>query len=168
MKVIKLIIFFTFLISNNVKAQKTDTINNEMEKNSISTNIFGCSPLVGITYERYLSRKFIYEIGIGILGVGTGITFYPFDIKNSEFCFYTGAKFSAVSLLMVGGAYGGYIPFGVTFFSKYRFNIGLDIGPALGKWERGGRPDPEADPNINYDNSKNINVYGNLKISYRF
>lgn len=163
-----MIIFFAFLISNNVKAQETETFKNDIETHSVSGNVLGSSSLVGITYERVLSKKFIFEVGLGYVGLGTGITFYPFKIKKFNVCPYTGIKFSFLVLPEVVGAYGGYIPFGVTLFSKHRVNIGIDIGPALGKWEEGGNLHFEYDPSINYNRSHKINVYGNLKIGFRF
>ena len=81
------------MISSNVKAQKAEMFNKDIEKHSVSGNILGSSSLIGITYERVLSKKIIFEVGIGIAGVGTGMTFYPFNIKNSEICPYTGMKF---------------------------------------------------------------------------
>lgn len=175
MRVIKIIVFFAFLISNNVKAQETETFKNDIETHSVSGNVLGSSSLVGITYERVLSKKFIFEVGLGYVGLGTGITFYPFKIKKFNVCPYTGIKFSFLVLPEVVGAYGGYIPFGVTLFSKHRVNIGIDIGPALGKWEEGGNlhfeydpTNPDYNPSINYNRSHKINVYGNLKIGFRF
>lgn len=168
MKVSKLIILLTFLIANNTIAQNAITKNNEIEKHSVSGNLLGSSSLVGVTYERILSKKFIFEVGFGYAGLGTGITFYPFKIEKFNVCPYTGIKFSYLALPGVFGAYGGYIPFGATFFSKHRLNIGLDFGPAFGEWFKSGGHPAIYDPDIDYNNSGSINVYGNLKIGFRF
>lgn len=178
MKILLLLIACTFLLStNNDNAQeitKNDKVqeitknDNEIEKNSFSGNLLGSSSLIGISYERLLSEKFVFEIGVGIVGIGTGITFYPFKIKLDEICPYTGIKISSVGLVDVGGGYGGYIPFGLTFFSKHRINVGIDIGPALGEWVDAGGHHMIYDPNIDYSNTHPIYVYGNLKIGIRF
>ena len=84
MKVSKLIILLTFLITTNLFAQNTSTKNFEIEKHSISGNILGSSSLFGFTYERVLSNSFIFEVGFGYVGLGTGITFYPFKIKRAN------------------------------------------------------------------------------------
>lgn len=162
--VIFLFIFFqTFLFAQNDNAK-----NNVIEKHSVSGNILGSSSLFGVTYERVLSENFIFEVGFGYVGLGTGITFYPFKIKKSNVCPYTGVKFSLLTLPGVFGAYGGYIPFGLTFFSEHRLNIGLDFGPAFGEWFKGGGHPAIYDPDIDYNNSGSIKVYGNLKIGFRF
>ena len=168
MKGSKLIILISLLITTNIAAQNTSTKNFGIEKHSVSGNILGSSSLVGVTYERVLSKKFIFEVGFGYVGLGTGITFYPFKIKKANVCLYTGVKFSFLALPGVFGAYGGYIPFGLTFFSKHRLNIGLDFGPAIGGWFKGGGHPAIYDPTIDYNDSGNINVYGNLKIGMRF
>lgn len=168
MRAVKIIILCAFLISINTYAQKPNSIENNIEKHSVSGNILGSSSLFGVTYERILKENFIFEVGVGYVGFGLGVTYYPFKIRKSMIRPYTGMKFSLLVLPEVFGAYGGYIPFGATYFSKHRFNIGLDFGPALGHWFRGGgRLDFEG-PNINYNDSGEINVYGNLKVGFRF
>lgn len=164
MRIIQILILCTFLIATQGKAQDVDNL----EKHSVSINILGSSALAGITYESILSNRIIFEFGVGIAGVGAGLTFYPFKIKESNFCPYTGVKFSSVVLLDVGGGYGGYIPIGVTLFSINHFNIGFDFGPAIGKWRDLERLDFEDNSNIVNDNTKNIYVYGNVKIGRRY
>jgi hypothetical protein len=164
----KTVLFGAFLLSMTAEAQKATHDEGIIEKHSVSGNILGSSSLVGVTYERVLSNSFIFEVGFGFVGLGTGITFYPLKIKKSNVCPYTGVKFSFLVLPEVFGAYGGYIPFGLTFFSKHRLNIGLDFGPAFGHWFKGGGRPAIYDPTIDYNDSGNLKVYGNLKIGFRF
>jgi hypothetical protein len=151
----------------DIVAQKADSSNYRIEKRSLSANLMGSSSLFGITFDKVLSDRFIWELGLGYVGIGTGITCYPFEIKKSSFCPYTGVKVSFLVLPEVLGAYGGYIPLGVTYFSGHRINIGIDIGPALGEWAEGGGPPAEYDENAEYNRTHKIRVYGNLKIGFR-
>ncbi|SVD54983.1 uncharacterized protein METZ01_LOCUS407837, partial [marine metagenome] len=100
--------------------------------------------------------------GVGFSGVGAGISYYPFDVQLSKFCPYLGVKFSTLVLFPMEGVIIGYIPFGLTLFSKNKVNIGLDIGPSYGKL-------------VNYDSggfeisgSMHFFLLGNLKIGIRF
>jgi len=148
-----------------VNAQEVESNTFRIEKSSFSANIMGSSSLFGITFDKVLSDKFIWEIGFGYVGIGTGLTYYPFNIKKSKPCPYTGMKFSVLGLPEVVVAYWGYIPLGVTFFSNQRINIGIDAGPALGKIEAGGPPEERVDNSIFSD--RKIRIFGNIKVSFR-
>ena len=146
--------FFTF----QIKAQNSIEASLEIEKNSISGNIFGTSSVIGVTYERIMSKKIIFEAGVGYIGLGAGVSYYPFDVQLSKFCPYLGAKFST---FVPEGVIIGYIPFGLTLFSKNKVNIGIDIGPSYGKlvdYDSGGF---EISGTLIY-------LLGNLKIGMRF
>lgn len=149
-----IVVIFSFTLN----AQSNET---EIQKNSFSVNILGPSSVVGITYERIVKNSIILEVGVGLIGVGAGISFYPFNIKASKLSPYVGAKFSTAVLVDVGGGYVGYIPLGVTFFSKHKINIGLDIGPAYGQLSESGFAENE-------ETETTIYLYGNLKIGLRF
>jgi hypothetical protein len=160
-------ILLVLAILPNLSAQEIDSSNYKIEKSSFSANFMGSSSLFGITFDKVLSEKLIWEIGFGYVGIGTGITYYPFEINKSSFCPYFGLKVSFLVLPEVIAAYGGYIPIGVTYFSKHRINIGIDIGPALGELAEGGGPPAEYDENSSNNRIHKINVYGNLKIGFR-
>lgn len=64
----------------------------------------------------------------------------------------------------MGGGGIVYMLLGLTLFTKNRMNVGMDIGPAYGKWnEASGRPGQHKEPT-----STNLYFYGNLKIGFRF
>jgi hypothetical protein len=168
MKFLKTILLCIFLFPSLINAQNTKSVNHQIERNSVSFNLLGSASLLGITYERILSDHFIFEAGVGYVGVGLGTTYYPFQIKKAAVCLYTGIKFSLLVLPEVFAAYGGYVPFGITYFSNRRYNIGIDFGPAIGHWNKSGGHPAVYDPNVNYNDSGNIRVYGNIKIGLRF
>ena len=168
MKFMKTLLLCAFLVPINIYAQKPKKIVNDIEKNSVSINFLGSSSIIGVTYERILSKKFIFEVGVGYVGLGLGTTYYPFKIKKSMVCPYTGIKSILIVLPGVFGAYGGYIPFGITYFSKHHYNIGLDFGPALGHWSKSGGKTDRYYPFVNHHDSGEIHVYGNFKIGFRF
>jgi len=104
------------------------------QKNIFSGNIMGTSSAIGISYQRIIANTASIEFGLGLFGVGTGVTIYPRKILNSKYCFYTGLKLNSVVLVDVGGGTLAYIPFGVTFISENNIVFGFDIGPARAKW----------------------------------
>ncbi len=158
-------ILFILVILPNVTAQKVDINNFIIEKSSFSANIMGSSSLGGITFEKVLTDIIIWEVGIGYVGIGTGVTYYPFNIQKSKVCPYTGLKFSFLVLPEVAIASWAYIPLGVTFFSKQRINIGFDVGPALGKMEDVSRPVENWESSLFHD--RKIRIFGNLKVGFR-
>ena len=141
--------FFTF----QLKAQNSIEASLGIEKNSISGNIFGTSSIIGFTYERIMSKTIIFEAGVGFIGLGTGFSYYPFDIQLSKVCPYFGVKFST---FFPEGVIIGYIPFGLTLFENNKLNFGIDYGPAYG--------------NLNLLGGKSMQFFalGNLKIGMRF
>lgn len=149
----------------NVNAQEVEQSNAMIERSSFSANIMGSSSLGGITFDKIITDKVIWEIGIGYVGIGTGVTYYPFNIQKSKVCPYTGLKFSLLVLPEVAMASWAYIPLGVTFFSKQRINIGFDVGPALGKMEDVSRPEENWESSLLRD--RKIRIFGNLKVGFR-
>ena len=120
----------------------------------------GCSSLGGMTYDLNLGKRFHLELGLGLIGIGSGLTCYPFKIKESKYCPYFGLKLSSLALVDVGGGTVAYVPFGFTYFSPYKINIGFDIGPARGKWQESSFGN--TNPQTNY-----FYIYGNIKIGFR-
>ena len=88
-----LILIFTFFLSVNLNAQDIIT-----EKNNISFSILGSSSYVGVTYERMLTDNWVAEVGVGLLSVGFGATYYPWEIKEDDISFDSPAKGRDVEL----------------------------------------------------------------------
>ena len=80
----KLVITILLILAINpsLNAQEVESNISRIEKSSFSANIMGSSSLFGITFDKVLSDKFIWEIGFGYVGIGTGLTYYPFNIKK--------------------------------------------------------------------------------------
>ncbi len=91
--------------------------NSTIEKNAFSLNVMGCSSLGGMTYDLNFGKRFHLELGLGLIGIGSGLTCYPFKIKESKYCPYFGLKLSSLALVDVGGGTVAYVPFGFTYFS---------------------------------------------------
>ena len=153
MKFFVYVLFLGLSINANGQAEK-------IERNAFSLNVMGCSSLGGLTYDRNIGNCFHMELGIGLIGIGAGLTCYPFQIKESKFCPYSGIKLSSIALVDVGGGTVAYVPLGGTYFSPYKINIGFDIGPARGKWQESSFGN--ANPQTNY-----FYIYGNIKIGFR-
>ena len=128
----------------------------DIKKNSISFNIAGTTPALGLTYERVLSNKILLEVGLGVPSVGLGIKVYPFNITNQKLMFHTGI--TSLLIAMGGDLYYRsfitYIPFGISYYVKTWINIGFDAVPAIG-----------IDPD---HGDRTIFPYGNIKLGYRF
>ncbi|MEJ6588551.1 MAG: hypothetical protein QNL43_01995 [Crocinitomicaceae bacterium] len=129
-------------------------------KNMISGNILGASSAIGLTYERIVGNKASVELGVGLIGLGAGLSIYPWDIIESRLCFYTGLKVSSIVLVDVGGGTVAYIPFGATYFMS-DWILGFDIGPANGKLVSSSFGGSTSETTRFYG-------YGNLKIGFRF
>jgi hypothetical protein len=150
-----ILICFLFL-SSTIYSQEIKNETNEIRKNAISFNIAGTTPIIGITYERIVSDKISLEIGLGIPGIGVGMKVFPFGIREGKLMFHTGITATYVKSkdIWSGKDVTGviaYLPLGMSYFGKYGFNFGIDVGPAAGM----------------YDETK-FGPYGNLKVGYRF
>ncbi len=150
MKKIAITLSFLFLFFLSLQSNAQDKIT---QKNNISFSILGTSSFVGVTYERMLTDKWAAEIGIGILSVGFGATYYPWEIKEDDVSFYTGVKYSSPNIISYAFLIPektnsiAYIPIGFTYATSGGFSLGLDIGPNL----TGG-----------------ASVFGNIKAGFRF
>ncbi len=139
---------FAFLFALNSNAQEKIT-----EKNNISFSILGTSSYLGVTYERMLTDKWAAEIGVGILSVGFGATYYPWEIKEDDISFYTGVKYSSPNIITYAFLIPDktesivYIPLGFTYATSGGFSLGLDVGPNL---------------------TGSTSVFGNIKAGFRF
>jgi len=127
-----------------------------IRKNAISINALGTSPFVGVTYERIVSPKSSFEIGVGIPSVGLGLKLFPSGIQEQKLLFHTGITANVTDLgdgVLIGGIlYLAYLPIGISFFSTGGFNFGLDVGPSL----------------VFDEDESTFIPYGNLKLGYRF
>lgn len=136
------------LFSVNLNAQETIT-----EKNNISFSILGASSYAGVTYERMLTDNWVAEVGVGLLSVGFGATYYPWEIKEDDISFYTGVKYSSPNIISFAFLIPDktestvYIPFGFTYATDEGFSLSLDVGPTL---------------------SGESAVFGNIKAGFRF
>ena len=142
-------------LSSFVYAQETNSDFDSMRKNAISFNILGATPIIGITYERIVSKNISLEVGAGIPSVGAGFKYYPWGIKESKILFHTGLTGSIVfseafdiwGTSDSNGVFLGYLPIGISYFGKKGFNLGLDLGPAV---------------------ADIVAPWGNVKLGYRF
>lgn len=157
-KVFYISIFVFTSVVHSVVAQHNDSTLLRSGK-SLSANALGTASLVGITYDKIINEHLAWEVGIGVAGVGAGVTYYPKKMRLNTFCPYIGIKLSPFALVDVGGAYGGYIPLGVTFFETTRFNFGIDIGPGYANTDF-----IEAPPN---KKENRFVVFGNIKAGIR-
>jgi len=150
-----LLIVSSILISSIVNAQESKSDFDGMRKNAISFNILGATPIIGITYERIVSKNISVEVGGGIPSFGAGFKYYPSGIKESQMLFHTGLSGSFVesSSFDVWGTsdntwvFLGYLPIGVSYFGEKGFNLGVDLGPAV---------------------ADTFAIWGNVKVGYRF
>ncbi len=150
-----LLIFTVLFISFNSIAQETTSGIQEMRKNAISFNILGATPIIGITYERIVSKNISLEVGAGIPSFGAGFKYYPWGIKESQMLFHTGLSGTYVEtdFFDVWGTsdntwvFLGYLPIGVSYFGEKGFNLGVDLGPAV---------------------ADTFAIWGNVKVGYRF
>lgn len=128
-----LLIVFAFLAVNGQEVADTNFAN--IRKNAISFNLFGTTPLLGVSYERLLSNKVSVECGVGIPSIGVGIKYYPYKVKQSKASLYLGLT----TVLFnsgdneITGANGSlfYFPVGFSYFGNKGFNFGLDGGLAV-------------------------------------
>lgn len=150
MKKAAIILSIVFSLFFSLQSEAQDKIT---EKNNISFSILGTSSFVGVTYERMLNDKWSAEIGAGLLSVGFGFNYYPWEIKEGDINFYTGIKYSSPNVLsfvfLIPDATDTivYVPVGFTYATSGGFSLGLDVGPSLA----GG-----------------TSVFGNIKAGFRF
>jgi len=133
-----------------------------VKKNAVSFNFGGTTPLIGITYERLLSKNMSIELGIGKPSVGFGIKFFPYGIKTLKIRLHLGL--TAVYVNSGDNEIFGlkaiiiYLPIGLSYYGKNGFNFGFDLGPGILN-------------NYSFYNNhyldSNLIPYGNLKLGIR-
>lgn len=149
------------IILTNSFYQAQNNTTRDLKKNIFSGNIGGTSSILGINYQRFVGNNLAIEFGIGLIGMGTGLTFYPKGLTENGARFYAGIKLNSVVLVDVGGGTVAYIPFGITFFSDSPLIVGFDIGPAYGKLSSSSFGGQTSETTYFYG-------FGNLKIGVRF
>lgn len=129
------------------------------EKNSISFNVAGTTPFIGITYEHLISNRFNFEAGLGVYSIGVAIKYFPFPVYSNKMALHLvlGTNLFSTPFDTFGSgdfSSTNYLALGLSYFGQEGFNFGIGIGPS-----------------INYDFTfKEIaqSFYGNLKLGYRF
>ena len=149
------------IILTNSFYQAQNNTTRDLKKNIFSGNIGGTSSILGINYQRFVGNNLAIEFGLGLIGIGTGLTIYPKGLTDNGARFYTGIKLNSIALVDVGGGTVTYVPFGITFFSESPFIIGFDIGPAYGKLTSSSFGGQTSETTYFYG-------FGNLKIGVRF
>ncbi len=149
------------IILTNSFSQAQNNTTRDLKKNIFSGNIGGTSSILGINYQRFIGNNLAIEFGLGLIGIGTGLTIYPKGLTDNGARFYTGIKLNSIALVDVGGGTVTYVPFGITFFSESPFIIGFDIGPAYGKLTSSSFGGQTSETTYFYG-------FGNLKIGVRF
>ena len=159
--IIKLLFFLAFVLLTTQNSTAQNNKVGDFKKNIFSGNIGGTSSIIGINYQRFIGNNLAIEFGLGLIGIGTGLTIYPKGLAENRARFYTGIKLNSVVLVDVGGGTVVYIPFGMTFFSESPFIMGFDIGPARGKL---------ISSSFGGQTSETTHFYGfgNLRIGMRF
>lgn len=153
------LLIFAFLFVFQLHSQnKKELIK---RKNSISLNLFGTSGIAGITYERLLFNHLGLEAGFGLYGFGGGISYYPLVVQKNKINPYIGLKYNQIIVLIREAT---YIPFGVTYTSKWNLNFGADMGFAYYPEKKYGSNAPLF---VIKENSQ-IGYLWNVKIGYRF
>jgi len=158
-KGLRKIVFLILILSSTLASAQ------ELEKNSVYGNILGLGGIVGLSYERILFDHLSFEIGLGIVGAGAGLTIYPIKRELGKIRPYSGIRYTFMELETVGSGNIAYIPFGLCYFSKSRLNIGIDIGPDFGKWSYDNDHLDDSNPRKHSDS---IKKWGNVKIGFRF
>lgn len=141
----------TTLLKSEIQYGGEETSYHKIKKNAISANLLGTSPVLGITYERLLSQYTGIEVGLGLFSLGAGVKVYPWKAKTGKVVFHTGGTVTYFSLPLAGELVVAYVPIGFSFFSPGGFNFGLDLG--LAYWQ---------------DSFGSVNLWGNLKVGFRF
>jgi len=139
----------------------------EVPKNSISLNILGTGTYMGISYERLFAQRVSAEVGIGIIGIGIGATYYPIQkVRVSKLNPYIGIKYT--NHAVPDGVYKSatYIPLGFTFYTRSSMNVGVDIGPSYFRHKSASYFDTE-EVKSQYPFSE-FGIWGNIKLGWRF
>lgn len=124
----------TSIIEKEARSRKPPT---EIKKNFINANLLGPFPFVAVSYERIIRNNLGLEAGIGTVGTGGGIRFYPVGIKPKKAILHLGLSgfyvFGDWPIWTRGYGYGAI---GVSVFGAWGFRFSADLGPII--FEGGG------------------------------
>jgi hypothetical protein len=132
-----------------------------IKPNAISFSYLGTSALFGGTYERLIEQKYSLEFGVGLFGVGMGLTYLPPKLNFGRFHPYYGIKQVRFAVPTGFDSYVAYIPLGLNLVTKRNFQYSIDVGPCY--WREYNVPRFTD----NYRPHR-LFVFGNFKIGYRF
>ena len=148
------IIVLILLCSSNVLSQTLIDKSDSIRMNSISINLFGASPLIGISYERLLTKKISIELGIGLPNMGVGTKIFPFNYSENKLIFYSGFTITFTLIPSpLANSLVSYVPLGLGYYGEKGLIFGIDLGPGIYK---------------EYSFSPIFIPYGNVKIGKRF
>ena len=104
------------------------------ERNSVSFSAFGTSAVFGFTYERIFNHNIMAEVGVGVVGYGFGVTYFPKKYRINRVNFYMGVKYNDNSSNEFDDLYDrkAYIPIGISYPIKWNsLYASFDMGPAF-------------------------------------
>lgn len=93
-----LILICILFLGSTIYSQGIKNETDEIRKNAISFNLLGTTPVLGITYERILSNKISFEIGLGLPSIGVGMKIFPYGIREEKLMFHTGITATYIDL----------------------------------------------------------------------
>lgn len=129
-------------------------------RSTISVNVGGVTGIVGVSYDVLLSRHWQFECGLGFPAIGFGFSYYPFSIKREEKKFKVAYRSLLIAFPINTLLVYHSIGFGLTFFTRNKWNVGFDVGGAY----------VHSGTSFDYQPPSNLpfHISGNLKAGYRF
>lgn len=163
LKLLFLIVCIAIFSSANAQNQEEFSI----RKNSISANIIGTGTYLGISYERLFFDRVCTEISIGIWAFGIGATVYPLKkVKKAQLNPFIGLKYTNHLAVLGYHRSATYMPIGLTYFSKNRWNFSIEIGPSYFDHKSPGGFKITQEILDRYPYSE-FRIWGNIKIGFR-
>lgn len=138
----------------------------EIKKNGISLGVLGTATYSGISYDRILNENVRFEIGLGVLGIGGGISYHLNQIDHKNPSYYTGVKITYNTMILDESRFIIYAPIGIFIPVKSNFFISADIGPALFRYLDDNILSIFEDPDKYPYNE--FGIYGGINIGWRF
>jgi hypothetical protein len=160
------IVCITFLIIFNLNetfAISEDSIN--VPRSSMAFNLMPFANFRGITYEGLIAQRFNIEAGVGLIGVGGGLSYYLQKPKFKKISPYLGFKSYLTTMIHARTQVVSYVPLGATFLNEYLF-LSLDFGPAIYDIKSGSQRDERN--GINVAGKKEFGLIGSVKVGLRF
>lgn len=159
-----LCLLILMLWQTGLYSQTTDNGTSKVKKNTISLSLLGTSTFAGITYNRLLNPRLNFELGLGVIGLGGGITYYFDNIMMSRTNYYLGVK-STYHTAIIDTRLVTYLPFGMTYINKKNITFEIDGGPAILTHYH---EDSIFGDLLNKGSNTNIGIYGSFKVGLRF